>query len=105
MRSTDSQYLNLSDICSERGVDAEAGRQKPRRPYRPSRNNTQFREAQSKRDKLSRGRPRSAAFLLFAVLVGVGGTLACQSYRNEITQVFPQLGWLSSVSTMKASAP
>jgi hypothetical protein len=112
MRSTDSQDLNdvypdLSDTYSERRVDAEADRQKPRRPYRPSRNNTQFREAQSKSYKPSIGRrvARSAALFLFALLVGVGGTLACQSYGNQITQVFPPFAWLSPVSTIKASAP
>jgi hypothetical protein len=112
MRSTDSQDLNdvypdLSDTYSERRVDAKADRQKPRRPYRPSHNNTQFRDAQSKSYKPSIGRrvARSVALVLFAVLVGVGGTLACQSYRDEITQVFPPLGWLFPVSTMKAPAP
>jgi hypothetical protein len=104
MHSTDSQYLKLSDIYPEHGVDTEADRPKPRRPYRPSRNDTQFREAQSKRDKRSIGR-RVSSSGLFAVLIGVGGTLACQSYRDEITQLFPLFGWLSSVSTMKASAP
>jgi hypothetical protein len=107
MHSTDSQYFKPSDIYSDGGVDAEAGRQKPRRPYRPSRNNTQFREAQSKRDKLSIGRrvARSVAVFLFAVLIGVGGTIASHSYRDEIIQAFPPVGWLSPVSTMKASAP
>ena len=83
MHSTDSQYLNdvypdLSGFLSERRVDAEADRQKPRRPYRPSRNDTQFRDAQSRSDKppMSRRVARSVALFLFAVLVGVGGTLA-----------------------------
>jgi hypothetical protein len=107
MHSTDSQYLKLGDIYPDGGVDAEADLQKPRRPYRPSRNNTQFRDAQFKRDKLSIGRrvARGAALPLIAVLVGVGGTLACQSYRDEVTQVFPPFGRLLPVSTMKASAP
>jgi hypothetical protein len=48
---------------------------------------------------------RSVALFLFAVLVGVGGTLASQSYRDQIIQVFPLLGWLSPVSTMKAPVP
>jgi hypothetical protein len=108
MLSTDSQNLNdvypdLSDTHSEHRAD----RQKPRGPYRPSRNNTQFRGAQSKSYKppMSRRVARSVALVLFAALVGVGGTLACQSYRDEITQVFPPLGWLFPVSTMKAPAP
>jgi hypothetical protein len=107
MHSTESQYLNdvypdLSDTYSECRVDAEADRQKPRRPYRPSRNDTQFRDAQS---RIGRRVVRSVAFFLLAVFLGVGGTLACQSYRDEIIQVFPPFGWLSPVSTMKASAP
>jgi hypothetical protein len=40
---------------------------------------------------------------MLAVVVGVG-TLACQSYSDEIRQLFPPLGWLSPVSTMKAPA-
>ena len=48
---------------------------------------------------------RSVALVLVALFVGVGGTLACQSYRDEIIQVFPPFGWFSPVSTMKASAP
>ena len=107
MHSTESQYLNdvypdLSDTYSECRVDAEADRQKPRRPYRPSRNNTQFRDAQS---RIGRRVVRSVAFFLLAVFFGVGGTLASQSYRDEITQVFPPFGWLFPVSTTKASAP
>jgi hypothetical protein len=111
MHSTDSQYLNdvypdISDTYSERRVDAEADGQKTRRPHRPYRNGAQFRDAQSRSDKPpSRRVARSAALFLFAVLVGVGGTLASQSYRDEITQVFPPLGWLSPVSTIKAPAP
>jgi hypothetical protein len=39
---------------------------------------------------------------LLAVLIGIGGTLASQSYRDEIIQAFPPLGWLSPVSTTMA---
>jgi hypothetical protein len=42
---------------------------------------------------------------MLAVVVGVGGTLACQSYRDEISQLFPPFRWLLPVSTTKASAP
>ena len=45
---------------------------------------------------------RSVALFLFAVLIGIGGTLASQSYRDEIIQAFPPLGWLSPVSTTMA---
>ena len=48
---------------------------------------------------------RVIAFSLFAVLIGVGGTLACQSYRDEITQTFPPLRWLFPIATMKAPTP
>ncbi|HEV2713789.1 MAG TPA: hypothetical protein VGU64_00905 [Terriglobales bacterium] len=119
MHSTDSQYLDdvypdLSDTYSERRVDADAGspndanRQKPGRPYRASRNDTQIRDAQSRSDKSSTGRQvvRSISFFLFAVLVGVSGTLACLSYSDEVAQVFPPFGWLSgAASTTKASPP
>jgi hypothetical protein len=42
---------------------------------------------------------------LFAVLVGVGGTLASQTYHDEIIQVFPPFGWLSPVSTVMEPVP
>jgi hypothetical protein len=47
---------------------------------------------------------RVVAFSLFAVLIGVGGTLACQSYRDEIAQTLP-FRWLFPIATMKAPAP
>jgi hypothetical protein len=111
MHSTDSQYLNdfypdLSDTYSERHVDAEADRQKPGL-YRPSRNNAQLRDAQSRSDKasISRRVAPSIALSLFAVLMGVGGTLASQSYRDKIIQVFPPFGWFSPASTTKSPIP
>ena len=48
---------------------------------------------------------RVVALSLFAVLIGIGGTLACQSYRDEIAQTFPSFRWLFPIATMKASAP
>jgi hypothetical protein len=41
---------------------------------------------------------------MLAAVVGVG-TLACQSYSDEIRQLLPPFGWLFPVSTTKASAP
>jgi hypothetical protein len=106
MYSTETPSLN--DVLPELDVDGEhalsnGGRRlKPGRPYRSSGKDLQFK---SDKPPTSRRVVRSAALLLFAVLVGIGGTLACQSYRDEITQVFPPFGWLSLVSTMKASVP
>jgi hypothetical protein len=42
---------------------------------------------------------------LLPVLIGIGGTLASQSYHDEIIQVFPPLGWLSPVATTVAPVP
>jgi hypothetical protein len=106
MYSTESPPLNEVlpelDFDSGQAPSNRGHRQKPSRPYRST-----DRKLQSRSDKppMSRRVARSAALLLFAVLVGVGGTLACQSYRDEITQVFPPLGWLSPVSMIKAPAP
>ena len=105
MFSTESPPLN--EVLPELDFDSSqapsnGGRQKPGGPYRSSGRNLQFRSDQP---PMSTRVARSVALLLVAVLVGVGGTLASQSYRDEITQVFPPLGWLSPVSTMKAPAP
>ena len=48
---------------------------------------------------------RVVAFSLFAVLIGIGGTLACQSYRDEIAQTFAPFRWLFPIATMKAPTP
>ena len=106
MFSTESPALN--DIHPERDVGGEHApfnggyRQKPGRPYRSSDKDLQFRSDEPPK---SRRVARSVALFTVPVLVGVGGTLASQSYRDKITQVFPPLGWLSPVSTMKAPAP
>ena len=106
MYSTESP--SLTDVLPELELGSEHApsngghRQKPGRPYRPSGRNLHLR---SHKPPMSRRVARSVALFMFAVLVGVGGTLACQSYRDEITQVFPPFGWLSPVSTMTAPAP
>ena len=106
MRSTESPPLN--DVLPELEVDSDHApsngghRQKPGRPYRSSGKDFQFR---SDKPPMSHRVTRSVALVLFAVLVGVGGTLASQSYRDEIIQVFSPFGWLSPVSAMKAPVP
>jgi hypothetical protein len=110
MHSTES----LKDLLAELDVDSEHapsnGGHPPKqgRPYRSSDNDFQFRSDKpfrSDRPPMSKRVTRSIALFMFAVLVGVGGTLASQSYRDEIVQVFPPFGWLSPVSTMTAPVP
>ncbi len=52
---------------------------------------------------------RTIARFCFAVLIGVGATLAWQSYGNEARVVVegwaPSLGWLLPVSTIESPAP
>jgi hypothetical protein len=99
-----TQRPSFNDNHPERDVGGEHGghRQKPEKPYRASRKDFQFR---SDKPPLSRRVARTIALFLFAVLVGVGGTLASQSYRDEIIQVFPPFGRFSAVSTTKAPVP
>ncbi len=103
MFSTESAPLVQHDFDSEHAPSNSAGRPKPGRPYRAS----GLKNAQLRSDRSSSGRRvvRSVTLLMLAVVVGVGGTLACQSYRDEISQIFPPFGWLFPVSTTKASAP
>jgi hypothetical protein len=106
MFSTESPPLNdllKLDFDDEYAPSNGVGPVKPGKPYRSS----GFKNAQFTSERPSTGRrlTRSLVRFLLPVLIGVGGTLACQSYRDEITQLFPLFGWLSSVSTMKASAP
>jgi hypothetical protein len=103
MFSTESPPLNVQhDFDSEYAPSNGVGRLKPERPYRSS----GFTNAQFRSDRPSIGRRvvRSVSLFMLAVVVGVG-TLACQSYSDEIRQLFPPFGWLFPVSTTKASAP
>jgi hypothetical protein len=103
MFSTESPPLNVQhDFDSEHAPSNGVGRLKPERPYRSS----GFKNAQFRSDRPSIGRRvvRSVSLFMLAVVVGVG-TLACQSYSDEIRQLFPPFGWLFPVSTTKASAP
>jgi hypothetical protein len=98
MRSTES-HLDITEI--DDGYRQKAGRS-CRSPDVQLRRDKPFR---SDKPSMSKRVARSVALVLVALFVGVGGTLACQSYRDEIIQVFPPFGWFSPVSTMKASAP
>jgi hypothetical protein len=116
MHSTASPLLNdeyperdvdTSDQDAERGSSNRVHRQRPGRPYRSSGSkNAQFR---SDRPSITRRLTRSLAGFFLAVLIGVGGTLAWQSYGDEAKEVLrtwvPSLGWLLPVSTMEAPAP
>jgi hypothetical protein len=103
MFSTESPPLNVQhDFDSEHAPSNGVGRLKPERPYRSS----GFKNAQFRSDRPSIGRRvvRSVTLFMLAVVVAVG-TLACQSYSDEISRLFPPFGWLFPVSTTRASAP
>ncbi len=83
--------------------------------YRP-RTGISHRSSGFKSDSLTGERPsttrrifRAFARFLFAVLIGVGATLAWQSYGDEATEMVraqaPSLGWFLPVSTTKPAAP
>jgi hypothetical protein len=73
-------------------------------PPRPSRHD----QVASDRPPVGRRIPRTLTRFLIAVLVGVGGTLAWQSYgdaaREMVVARAPTLAWLLSVSTTKSAA-
>ena len=80
------------------------GRLKPGKPHRSS----GFTNAQFKSDKSSIGGrlTRSLARLSLAVLIGVGATLAWQSYGGEAVRTWaPSLGSLLPASTTEPPAP
>jgi hypothetical protein len=115
MYSTKSPPLN--DEYSERDVEAsdlDAERASSNRVHR-LRRGTAFRSSDFKNAQFRSGRPsiarrvtRGRAGYVFAVLIGVGGTLAWQSYGDEAKEMLrtwaPSLGWLIPVST-EAPAP
>jgi hypothetical protein len=91
---------DLDDISDQRiGVRPV----KPSSP-RPSRHD----QVASDRPPVGRRIPRTHTRFLIAVLVGVGGTLAWQSYgdaaREMVVVRAPTLAWLLSVSTTKPPA-
>ena len=77
----------------------------PEPPLRAPPRHTDFANDQfaSNKPSISRRMFRALARFLVAVLIGVGGTLAWQSYGDEAKQMVvaraPSLGWLLSVST------
>jgi hypothetical protein len=77
----------------------------PEPPLRAPPRHTDFANDQfaSNKPSISRRMFRALAWFLVAVLIGVGGTLAWQSYGDEAKQMVvaraPSLGWLLSVST------
>jgi hypothetical protein len=96
------ELLAELDVDSEHPPSNEGNRQKQGLPYRSSGDDIHFR---SDKPPISKRVARSVALFLLPVLIGIGGTLASQSYHDEIIQVFPPLGWLSPVSTITAPVP
>jgi hypothetical protein len=106
MYSTESaplkELLAELDMDSEQAPSTTGRRQKQKKPYRSPGEDLHF---GSDRPPMSKRIARSVPLFLFAVLVGVEGTLVCQSYSEELVQVFPPLGWLSPVATTVAPVP
>jgi hypothetical protein len=111
-----SESLALNDRYDERDVaarDLDAGRHSDQRagtaPHRSrSYRSSGFKNAQSRSDRPSTSRRLTRSFVrvFLAVLIGVGGTLAWQSYGGEMVRTWaPSLGWLLPVSTIEATAP
>jgi hypothetical protein len=97
MFSTESPPLN--DVLPELDFDGEhapsngGGRLKPGRPYRSSGfKNTQV---ASDRPSITKRIIRALGRYSIVLLIGVGATLAWQSYGGEMVRVWaPSLGWL-----------
>ena len=94
-------------------LDATSDQRIGRRPVKPS--NHSSRSSSLKHDQVASDRPsvgrrifRTVARFFIAVLIGVGGTLAWQSYGDAAREVVivraPTLAWLLSVSTTKPPA-
>ncbi len=100
MYSTQSPPLN--DEYLERDIDTDAERAsskvhrlRPNKAFRSS----GFRSAQFRSDRASRRLTRSLARFFLAVFIGVGATLAWQSYGGEMVRAWaPSLGWLVPAS-------
>ncbi len=124
MRYTQSPPLNdqdherdvdLSYVDGERDSQRTGNTDRPNeRLYRPR--SAMSRSPQVKNDSLGSDKRsiskriyRALARFFFAVLIGVGGTLAWQSYADEANEMIriwaPSLGWLFPVSAMKSPAP
>jgi len=91
----------LSGEHTNRDVDADLDADRVHWRSGTSRRATGFKSDQFPSDRLSnnRRRTRSLARFSLAVLIGVGATLAWQSYGGEAVSVWaPSLGWLLPVS-------
>jgi hypothetical protein len=97
----------LNDEHTDRDVEADLDADRVHWRSGTTRRASGLKSDQFKSDKPSTSRrlTRSLARFVFAVLIGVGGTLAWQSCGDEITAMVPLLGWLLPVSTTKVPAP
>jgi hypothetical protein len=105
MHSAETPSLSSTQIdvgsehtSSNRGYRQKAGHSSDKGVL--FRNEKPFR---SDKPSMSNRVARSVGLALFAVLVSVGGTLACQSYRDEIIRVFPPFGWFSPVPAVTSA--
>jgi hypothetical protein len=110
MLSTESPLKRLLaelDVDSEHAPSNGEDQQKLGIPYCSSGKDFQFRSDPFRSGKPAMGKriARGVALSLFAVLVGVGGTLASQSYRDEIVRLFPPFGWFTPDATITAPVP
>jgi len=90
-------YPEHDDDADERTSSNRVYRLKPARPYRSSGSkNTQF---ASDRPSITGRITRALGRFSVAVLVGIGVTLAWQSYSGEMIRTWaPSLGWLLTAS-------
>ena len=89
--------VDASDLDAERASSNRAHQQRPSRPYRSS----GFKNAQVRSDRpsITRRIIRTLGRFCVAVLIGVGATLAWQSYGGEMVRAWaPSLGWLAPAS-------
>jgi hypothetical protein len=100
----------LNDEHTDRDVEADLDADRVHWRSGTTRRASGFKSDQFRSDKPSTSRrlTRSLARFVFAVLIGVGGTLAWQ-HGDEAAEFVrtwvPSLGWLLPVSTTKAPAP
>jgi hypothetical protein len=89
--------VEASDLDPERASSNRVYRLRPDAAYRSSGfRNAQFR---SDRPSVSRRLTRSLVRFFLPVFIGVGGTLAWQSYGGEMVRALvPSLGWLLPAS-------
>jgi hypothetical protein len=89
--------VDASDLDAERASSNRAHQQRPSRPYRSS----GFKNAQVRSDRpsITRRIIRTLGRFSAAVLIGVGATLAWQSYGSVMVGAWaPSLGWLVPTS-------